>query len=98
MAETFGRARERGLLDDDAAGNLIDSAALWQNLDGFFRMTCANAFDPRTTTEEQKANVAAMCGVAAFEDAPDAITAASLRSARHLGALWSALPRESTSP
>ena len=98
LAETLGRARERGVLDDDAARDLIDAATLWQNLDGFFRMTCADAFDrSRPQQSEQRAIIAGMCGVATFEDVPDAIAAASQRSARHLGALWSALPRASTS-
>ena len=97
LAETFGRARERGLLGDDAARDLIDSAALWQNLDGFFRMTCADAFDPHAATSEQKAIIVGMCGAATFEDVADAIAAASQRGARHLGTLWSALPRASTS-
>ena len=97
LAETLGRAGDRGLLDADAARDLIDSAALWQNLDGFFRMTCAGAFDPDAATSEQKAIIAGMCGAATFEDVADAIAAASRRSARALGALWSASPRASTS-
>ena len=41
LAETLGRAGERGLLDGDAAAeDLVDAATLWQDLDGFFRMTC----------------------------------------------------------
>ena len=98
LTESIGRAGDRGLLDAEAAGDLTDSAALWQNLDGFFRMTCAGTFDPDAATLEQKAIIAGMCGAATFEDAGDAIAAASRRSGDHLGALWSALPRASTSP
>lgn len=98
LAETLARSGDRGLLAGDAARDLIDSAALWQNLDGFFRMTCAGAFDPDAATLEQKAIIAGMCGTVAFEDVADAIAAASRRSARHLGALWSALPTAGTSP
>ena len=97
LPETLGRAGDRGLLDIDAARDLSDCAALWQNLDGFLRMTCADAFDPQAATSEQKAIIAGMCGAATFEDVADAIAAASQRSARHLDALWSALPRASTS-
>ena len=92
MAETLGRAGERGLLDGDAAGDLIDAATLWQDLDGFFRMTSADAFDPHAATSEQKAIIAGMCGVATFEDVADAIAAASQRSARHLRTLWIGSP------
>ena len=98
LTESIGRAGDRGLLDAEAAGDLTDSAALWQNLDGFFRMTCAGTFDPDAATLELKAIIAGMCGAATFEDVGDAIAAASRRSGGHLGALWSTLPRASTSP
>ena len=88
LAETFENARRRGLLADDAARDLTDAALLWRNLDGFFRMTCAGAFDPRSATTEQKAIVAGMCGVASFESAPAKIAETARRSADHLRTLW----------
>lgn len=93
LTETLGRAGERGLLDADAARDLIEAAALWRNLDGFFRMTCADAFHPRSATLEQKAIVAGMCGVETFEDAPRTVAEAARRSAGHLTTLWPASPR-----
>ena len=89
LAETFENARERGLLDVGVAHDLTDAALLWQNLDGFFRMTCAGAFDPRSATAEQKAIVAEMCGVESFDSAPAKVEETRRSSALHLQALWS---------
>ena len=97
LAETLGHAREGGVLDDDAARDLIDAATLWQNLDGFFRMTCADAFDPHVATSGQKAIIAGMCGVASFEDVADAIAAASQRGAGRLRTLWNGSPSSGVS-
>ena len=88
LAETFETARARDLVDADAARDLLDAAALWQNLDGFFRMTCAGAFDPESATAEQRAIIAEMCGVESFERVSDRIFDAAGRSAAHLRALW----------
>ena len=89
LSETFATARERGLLDADAARDLVDAAVLWQNLDGYFRMTCAGGFDPDTATAEQRAIVAETCGVESFESASRRILEIARRSAGHLEALWS---------
>ena len=95
LAETLRRTGDRGLLDADAARDLIEAAALWRNLDGFFRMTCADAFDPRSATLAQQAIVAEMCDVENFADASTAIADSGRRSAGHLRTLWPGLPRAS---
>ena len=89
LAETFRTAGERGLMDSDAARDLADAAALWQNLDGFFRMTFAGAFDPEAATAEQQAIIAEMCGVERFEGVPGRILGTARRSAEQVEALWS---------
>ena len=88
LAETFETARQRDLIDADAARDLVDAAALWQNLDGFFRMTCAGAFDPESATAEQRAIIAEMCGVERFDGVPGRIAETARRCAAHLEAVW----------
>ncbi|MDE0350579.1 MAG: efflux RND transporter permease subunit [Gammaproteobacteria bacterium] len=89
LSETFETARERGLLSADTARDLVDAAVLWQNLDGYFRMTCAGDFDPETATAEQQVIVAETCGVESLDEASRRILATARRSAAHLDALWS---------
>ena len=91
LRETFEAARERSLLEGSVASDLIEAASLWQNLDGFLRMTRASPFDPQSAPDEQKAIVAEMCGVTRFEMAPARIDETASRTATHLAALWSAL-------
>ena len=66
LRETFEAAARQRLLDADAARQLTDAATLWQNLDGFFRMTCGSAFDPKATTPEQQQTIAEIAGTDSF--------------------------------
>ncbi len=67
LRETFEEAAHRGLLETDAARDLIEAATLWQNLDGFFRMTCGGAFNPAAITVEQQQTIAELAGADSFE-------------------------------
>ncbi len=89
LVETFAAAGERGLLDPEAARDLADAAVLWQNLDGFFRMTCAGRFDPASATAVQRGLIEEMCGVDDFESVSDRVLETARRIGAHLGRLWS---------
>ena len=87
LVQTFEAASENGLIDAEARRSLVEAAILWQNLDGFFRMTCADAFDARSATPEQKAVIAEIGGVERFDDLPGLIGERSREVARLLDKL-----------
>jgi len=84
LHETFEAAAHRQLLQTDAARELSEAAALWQNLDGFFRMTCGGAFDPKATTPEQKQQIAALAGTDNFDNLLRIISDTAVRTSVHL--------------
>jgi len=88
LAATFENAGGQGLLDPVVADELARHAVLWQNLAGFFRMTCIGRFDPNATTPEQRATIAELAGTADFEALPSRISDTALRTARHLDEIF----------
>ena len=84
LHETFEAAAHRQLLEADTARELGEAAALWQNLDGFFRMTCGGAFDPKATTPEQKLQIAALAGTDNFDNLLRIISDTAVRTSVHL--------------
>ena len=84
LQETFEAAARRQLLEADAARELSEAAALWQNLDGFFRMTCGGAFDPKVTTPEQKQRIAALAGTDKFDNLLRIISETAVRTSMNL--------------
>lgn len=87
LVPTFEAAAEHGLLDEQAARDLRDAVTLWQNLDGFFRMTCADSFDPGAASAEQKATIADICGAESFDALPGLIRDTARRASRRLEGL-----------
>ena len=87
LVQTFDAAAENGLIDAEARRALVEAAILWQDLDGFFRMTCADAFDARAATPELKAVIAEISGVERFDDLPGLIGERSREVARLLDKL-----------
>ena len=87
LADTFEAAGDRQLLQPGIARQLADAAILWQDLDGFFRMTSAGTFDPATASTGQLDAVAAMAGTAGFEPVPAMIAARADFAARQLDTL-----------
>ena len=87
LAETFEAARERGLIDTRAASELAQAATLWQNLEGYFRMTCGGEFRPESATGEQKNIIAGMCGVSRFDELFDLLQDTAVRTARTIDRL-----------
>ena len=73
LIPAFEAAGKHGLIDTRAASGLVEAGTLWQNLEGYFQMTCGKAFDPESATEDQKAVIADMCGAGHFDELGDKI-------------------------
>ena len=84
IVPTFEAAIEHRLLDAKTGKELADAATLWQNLEGFFRMTCSDAFDPKTTSFDQKQIIAEFCGLDGFHALPALIADTAKRTEEHL--------------
>ena len=84
LVATFEAAADHGSLDTGIAADFAKAATLWQNLDGFFRMACADDFDPRSAPPDQKAAVAEACEVDSFDVLPGIIADTAGRAATHL--------------
>ena len=89
LSATFETAGRRGLLTSSLVEDLVAAATLWQNLEGYFRMTCAGAFDERTASAEQRKTLAELGLVDTFDELPGAITATAQRTAAQIDALLS---------
>ena len=87
LVPTFETAAGQGLIDADIAADFSRAAMLWQNLDGFFRMACADAFDPGLAPADQKATIAKACDVDSFDVLPGMIADIAYRAATHLDSL-----------
>ena len=88
LAETFEAAGEQRLIDTGAAAQLAQAATLWQNLEGYFRMTCGGEFQPESATEEQKSIIAEMCGAGRFGELSGLLPETALATARTLDRLF----------
>ena len=88
LAGTFAAAGKLGLLDAPSASELAQAATLWQNLEGYFRMTCGGEFQPETATGEQKNIIADMCGVSRFEELFDLLPDTAMGTARIIDGLF----------
>ena len=76
-------ARSSSVLDTASAGQLAEAAALWQNVDGFIRMSSGSgAFDPGSLPPDQRQTLAEIAGVEDFEALPDVIAETAERTAR----------------
>ena len=88
LGETFEAAGESGLINGRTAAELAQAATLWQNLEGYFRMTCGDVFQPESASPEQKEIIAEMCGVARFDELFDRVPETALRTTRTLDRLF----------
>ena len=82
LSETFEAAGEHGLVDGGMATELSQAVSLWQNLEGYFRMTCGGEFRPESATEEQKSIIADMCGGGRFDELSGLLSHTALGTAR----------------
>ena len=88
LAETFEAAREHSLIDAGPAAELTQAATIWQNLEGFFRMTSGEAFQPESASPEQQDIIAEMAGVDRFSELFDLLPETARRTARILDRLF----------
>ena len=89
LRTTLATAGRRGLLAEEVARQLADAAVLWQNLDGFFRMTCAGTFKPKSTTPEQRETIARITQTDNLDQLQRLVGETAARTARHLDRLFS---------
>ena len=87
LVPAFEAAASHGLIDAEIAADFSKAATLWQNLDGFLRMACADEFDPRSAPADQRATIAEACEVESFDVLPGMIADIARRAATHLDAL-----------
>ena len=88
LSETFEAMGSNRLIDAQTASDLAQAATLWQNLDGYFQMTCGDVFQPESASPKQKEIIAEMCGVARFHELFDLVPETALRTARTLDQLF----------
>ena len=93
LVPTFETAARQGLLDPQAADDLVAAVHLWQNLDGFICMTSPGSFDPDAASAEQKRSMADFCGVRDFSQIPNLITDTAMKASRHLDGVLEAMLR-----
>ena len=84
LSATFERAGQRGILVPALVRDLMGAVTLWQNLEGYFRMTCAGAFDERAANTEQKKALAEFGGVDRFDELLPIVNATAQRTARQI--------------
>ena len=88
LAATFEAAGEHRLIDAGTAAELAQAATLWQNLEGYFRMTCGGEFRPEDASGEQQEVIAEMCGVQRFGELSGLLPETALATARALDRLF----------
>ena len=88
LAATFEAAGEHRLIDAGTAAELAQAATLWQNLEGYFRMTCGGEFRPEDASGEQQEIIAEMCGVQRFGELSGLLPETALATARALDRLF----------
>lgn len=93
LVPTFETAAERGLIEPQVAQDFVHAVHLWQNLNGFIRMTCPGSFSPNEAGAEQKQGIVEFCGLRDFSEVPDHIANTALRTSKRLDRLLEELPR-----
>ena len=93
LVPTFETAAARGLLDPQVARDFIAAVNLWQNLNGFIRMTFPESFNPKEARAEQKQIIVEFCGLREFPELPNLIADRALKTSRHLDRLLEELRR-----
>ena len=89
LSTCFEDAGRLGLLDSSLVSDLAGAATLWQNLEGYFHMTCTGAFDERAASAEQRKTLAELGRVEGFEDLARTIAATAHRIAGQIDMLLS---------
>ena len=80
-------AQRLGLLDERVGADLVGAATLWQNLNGFFRMTVVGAYEPRSASDEQTEVLVTLGNVDDLESLKNKIAEVSIRTAGHIETL-----------
>ena len=91
LVPIFETAARQGLLDPQAADDLVAAVHLWQNLDGFICMTSPGSFDPDEASAEQKRTMVEFCGVRDFSQIPNLITDTAMKTSRQLDGILEAM-------
>ena len=91
LPATFEAAAQRGLITADAARDLIDATLLWQNLDGFFRMTNGGRFNPKAIRPDQRQTIAELAGTDTFDAVLRLISEASVGASVRIHEVFSGM-------
>ena len=91
LPATFEAAAQRGLITADAARDLIDATLLWQNLDGFFRMTNGGRFNPKAIRPDQRQTIAELAGTGSFDAVLRLISEASVGASVRIHEVFSGM-------
>ena len=91
LPATFEAAAQRGLITADAARDLVNATLLWQNLDGFFRMTNGGRFTPKTIRPDQRQIIAELAGAENFDAVLRLITETSVGASVRIHEVFSGL-------
>ena len=83
----FAAAGEHGLIDPDAARDLVEAARLWRNLQGILHLTTGVDTVEGETTDAFRNVVGRSCGKLVFDALIESIEEAAARAERHFDAL-----------
>ena len=91
LPATFQAAAQRGLITAEAARDLVNATLLWQNLDGFFRMTNGGRFTPKTIRPDQRQIIARLAGTDSFDAVLRLITETSVGASVRIHEVFSGM-------
>lgn len=81
-------ARAAGLVDETLAGDLIEAAGLWRNLQGILRLTVDGRFDTDTAAPALKTVIARACGAVDFDTLVQTMQTSAARTKAHFDTVF----------
>ncbi|MFT7570546.1 MAG: glutamate-ammonia-ligase adenylyltransferase [Paracoccaceae bacterium] len=84
----LARAGEDGLVDKERAGELIEAAVLWRNLQGILRLTVDGAFHAESAAPALKTVIVRACGAVDFDALVQTMQVSAERTKAHFDAVF----------
>lgn len=82
------RAAAEGLVDAEMAGDLIEAATLWRNLQGILRLAVEGRFDADSAAPALKTVIARACGAVDFDALVQTMQTSAERTIAHFDAVF----------